>query len=424
MMAADAPAAGDGAFELRGRPRPAARFNRRALLLAAVGVATLIAATTMLALRPPRARDAGEARELYNVRHVAHADGLAELPATYADLPPPAITLGPPLPGELGEPILAAERELGLSEIGYPAASGPTPFRPNPELDAEREARLRAAQIAEAARESSVFFQLTNDARATADDAAPTLASVDAAGLLGNPFAFLPQAAAPGFGSPSGLDETLAHQNQMLDFLEKGPDVTIYNPHGLQDPVSPYQVMAGSIIPASLITGINSDLPGTVIAQVTQNVYDTATGEHLLIPQGARLIGAYDSVVAFGQSRALLVWQRIVFPDGSSLVIENLPATDESGYAGLEDKVDVHTWRLLQGVVLSTLLGVGTELTFDDDESDLVEAIRESAQSAGNQAGQRIVNRALAIQPTITVRPGWPLRVIVNRDLVLRPYRG
>jgi type IV secretion system protein VirB10 len=422
MTTADASRGGEAAFELRGRPRPVTRFNRRALLLAAVGVATLIAATTMLALKPPRARDAGEARELYNVRHVARADGLAALPATYADLPPP-ITLGPPLPGELGEPILAAERELGIAPSMYAAAPGPTPFRPNPELDAEREARLRAAQIAEAARESGVFFQLTNDARAGADDAAPALAGADV-GALGNPFAFLPPGSAPAPGSPSGLDETLAHQNRMLALLEEGPDEEIYNPHGLQLPVSPYQVMAGSIIPASLITGINSDLPGTVIAQVTQNVYDTATGGHLLIPQGARLIGAYDSVVAFGQSRALLVWQRIVFPDGASLVIENLPATDESGYAGLEDEVDFHTWRLLQGVVLSTLLGVGTELTFDDEESDLVEAIRESAQSAGNQAGQRLVNRALAIQPTITVRPGWPLRVIVNRDLVLRPYEG
>src|SRR5690606_15684309 len=103
----------------------------------------------------------------------------------------------------------------------------------------------------------------------------------------------------------------------------------------------------------------------------------------------------------------------------------NLPASDAAGYAGLEDEVDFHTWRLLQGVVLSTLLGVSTELAFDDDESDLVEALRESAQRAGDRAGQRIVNRALAVQPTITVRPGWPLRVIVNKDLVLgRPYGG
>ena len=110
-------------------------------------------------------------------------------------------------------------------------------------------------------------------------------------------------------------------------------------------------------------------------------------------------------------------------PDGSSIVIENLPATDTAGYAGLEDEVNFHTWRLLKGIALSTLLGVSTELTFGDDENDLVEAFRESAQDNANQVGHRITERNLNIQPTITVRPGWPLRIIVNKDMVLRPYR-
>jgi type IV secretion system protein VirB10 len=182
--------------------------------------------------------------------------------------------------------------------------------------------------------------------------------------------------------------------------------------------------MAGSIIAASLITGLNSDLPGVVVAQVTENVYDTVTGRTLLIPQGSRLIGSYDSVIAFGQSRALLVWRRIVLPNGSSIQIDNLPATDDAGYAGLEDEVDFHTWRLIKGVVLSTLLGVGTELSLGGEESDLLRALRESTQQNVNRAGQRITERNLNIQPTITVRPGWPLRVIVHKDLVLRPYRG
>src|SRR5690606_7983489 len=138
----------------------------------------------------------------------------------------------------------------------------------------------------------------------------------------------------------------------------------------------------------------------------------------------ARLIGSYDSVVAYGQSRALLVWQRIIMPDGSSVQIENLPATDASGYAGLADGVDFHTWRLLKGVVLSTLLGIGTELSLGSDESDLVRAIRESTQQNVNRAGQRITEKNLNIQPTITIRPGLPLRVIVHKDLVLRPYGG
>jgi type IV secretory pathway VirB10-like protein len=181
---------------------------------------------------------------------------------------------------------------------------------------------------------------------------------------------------------------------------------------------------AGSVIAASLVTGLNSDLPGFVIAQVSQPVFDSPTGRTLLIPQGARLLGRYDSVVAFGQTRALVVWQRILMPDGSSISVDNLPATDTQGYAGLADKLDLHSWQLLKGVGLSTLLGVGTQLSIGNDESDLVQAIRESAQQSGARAGDRVVQRALDVQPTIRVRPGWPLRVILHKDLVLPAWAG
>jgi len=194
----------------------------------------------------------------------------------------------------------------------------------------------------------------------------------------------------------------------------------VFNPHGLQTPVSPYQLMAGTIISASLVTGLNSDLPGFVVAVVTEHVYDTATGRHLLVPQGTRLVGKYDSVVAFAQERALVVWQRLIFPDGSSIVIDNLPATDTGGYAGLADEVDLHTWKLLKGVALATVLGVGSQLAFGSTNSDLVMALRESTQSTTNRAGQRLIERNLNVQPSITVRPGWPLRVIVHKDLVFR----
>jgi type IV secretion system protein VirB10 len=211
-----------------------------------------------------------------------------------------------------------------------------------------------------------------------------------------------------------------------LAFLKDAPEAEIYNPHALQKPISPYQLLAGTSIPASLISGLNSDLPGFVIAAVTENVYDTVSGRHLLVPQGSRILGKYDNVVAFGQERALVVWQRIIRPDGSSLVIDNLPATDSSGYAGLADGVDVHTWRLLKGVALATVLGVGSQLALGSSsgESDLVKALQQSVQGTTNRAGQRLVERDLAVQPTITVRPGWPLRIIVHRDLLLRPYRS
>jgi hypothetical protein len=195
-------------------------------------------------------------------------------------------------------------------------------------------------------------------------------------------------------------------QQRKADFLGSAGGQDDVNPHALTRAVSPYTLSAGSVIAASLITGINSDLPGFITAQVTQNAYDSVTGRTLLIPQGSRLIGSYDSVVAFGQKRALVVWQRIILPNGSSLRIDNMPASDARGFAGLADKVDLHTWQLLKGVVLSTLLGVGTELSIGG-EGDLVRAIRESTQQSASRAGDQIVSKNLNIQPTITVRPGW-----------------
>ena len=385
-------------------------------MVIAAGAMVLIFAALMVALRPPRANEGSENRELYNVTTKPRADGLEELPASYGDMKP---ELGAPMPGDLGSALLRAQQELGVDPASS-TLSAAAPFRPSPEDEAARAEALRQAKMAIEAREGAVFFQLSN--RGVNRQESESLSSVDAGSPISPPVLSLATRDETQFGPR--LDEDPNRQARKLAFLDEEVDQTIYNPHSLQLPVSPYQVMAGTIIPASLITGVNSDLPGQIIAQVTENVYDTVSGDILLIPQGARLIGEYDSVVAFGQSRALVVWSRLVNPDGSSIVIENLPGTDLQGYAGLEDEVDFHTWRLLKGIVLSTLLGVGTELSFDDNESDIVEALRESAQSSANQAGQRLINRTLNIQPTITIRPGWPLRVIVNKDLVLRPYEG
>jgi type IV secretion system protein VirB10 len=210
-------------------------------------------------------------------------------------------------------------------------------------------------------------------------------------------------------------------QTRKLSFVGAESEGSVYNSHTLQKPASPYQVMAGTIIPATLITGVNSDLPGMVIAQVTESVWDTVSGKYLLIPQGTRLIGSYDSVVAFGQSRALLIWKRMILPNGTSMEIDNLPATDEGGYAGLSDKIDRHTWTLLRGVGLSTLLGI-TAIDGSTDDSDLVKALRDSTRQSANQVGQKIVDKALNVQASLSIRPGWPLRVIVHKDLILQPY--
>jgi type IV secretory pathway VirB10-like protein len=179
-------------------------------------------------------------------------------------------------------------------------------------------------------------------------------------------------------------------------------------------------------VPAALITGIRSDLPGQITAQVTENIYDTPTGRARLIPQGTRLIGVYDSQVAFGQSRVLLVWTRLIMPNGRSIVLERQPGADTAGYSGLEDEVDNHWGALFRAALLSTLLGVGSELgstSGTGSNSDVITALRRGSSDSLNQTGQKVVQQNLNIQPTLTVRPGFPVRVIVNRDLVLDPYK-
>jgi type IV secretion system protein VirB10 len=391
---------------LRAAPRRVVRFRRSVIVGGAAAGSVAIAAMAWMALGPQafhvaRTPDAPPVQSDQR----RNAEAVADLPTDYSQVPAGTPILGPPLPGDLGHAIVDHQRQLGNSSAIPPnGAEGGNAQT----VEAERQ-RLDAQ--ATQAREAGLIVQSSGH---TASAAASTV--VSGAG------------ASPGGGEPSAAgklaldpDRDQNDQQRKLDFVGQSAANDIYNAHTLRTPASPYQVMAGSLIAASLMTGIDSDLPGMVIAQVTENVYDTVTGRILLIPQGARLIGSYDSVVAFGQSRALLVWQRIILPDGASIQIDNLPATDPAGYSGLSDKVDYHTWRLLKGVVLSTLLGVGTELAADD-ESDLVRAIRQSTQQSAAQAGQQIVTKQLNVQPTIRVRPGWPLRVVVHKDLVLRPW--
>ena len=186
---------------------------------------------------------------------------------------------------------------------------------------------------------------------------------------------------------------------------------------------SPNIVQAGSIIPAALITGIRSDLPGQITAQVTQNVYDSITGRILLIPQGARLIGEYDSQITAGQTRVLLAWDRLILPDGRSIVLERQPGTDAAGYAGLQDRVDQHWGNMLKAAAISTLLGIGSEMATNNNSS-LVQALRYGTQDTINQTGQQIVRRQLDVPPTLTIRPGYPLRIVITRDLVLESIGG
>lgn len=209
--------------------------------------------------------------------------------------------------------------------------------------------------------------------------------------------------------------------DKQLAFLNADVDRRTVTSDRVTAPASPFVLQAGSVIPAALITGIRSDLPGQITAQVTQSVYDSPTGSILLIPQGTRIIGQYDNNVGFGQNRVLLVWSRLIFPNGRSIVLERQPGADSEGYAGLEDGVDYHWWDLMKAAGLSTLLSVGTEVS-TSDEDRLVEAIKSGAESTISDAAQQIIQRQLQVAPTLTVRPGFQVRVIVTRDLVLEPY--
>ncbi|ENO97928.1 MULTISPECIES: TrbI/VirB10 family protein [Pseudomonadota] len=391
------------AVALRAQPRPVTRLNRRTLAMLTGGLSVAVLGATIWSLQPHR-RGAGEQTELYNVDRVSKSEGLDGLPSDYSKLPK-VPELGPPLPGDLGPAIVKSQQPVTAA---YTAPG----HDPNDALRKE----------AEAAAASSVFF------RSGAQAAAPVAQSRVAAapGFAANA-AFDPMAAGPASTAAQPADPTAVQnrQDQKEVFL-KGGSTETRNSGNLALPASPYQVMAGTVIAGALVTGIKSDLPGDVIATVTEPVFDTATGKFLLIPQGSRILGRYNSQVSYGQSRVQVVWNRIILPDTSSLTLDNLVGTDPAGYAGLEDDVDWHWNRIVAGAVLTTLLGVGAELAAPESRQDgnrIVIAGRDSAQDSINQVGQEITRRNMNIQPTLTTRPGLPVRIIVNRDLVLRPYQ-
>ncbi|MBZ9791625.1 conjugal transfer protein TraI [Rhizobium sp. 3T7] len=357
------------------------RLSRKMLASVAAMAMVGIGGALIYGLQTPTGGDGGE--ELYSTANRQTADGLAGLPRDYT-----GPMLGPALPGDLGRPILSAQN------AGQPVTPsvGPTPGVE------EAEQRRRAEE--EAARLSTVFFQSRQGSAAAATPG--VMANLDLGGLGGQP---------------------ATAQDRQRAFLDAAADRRTVTPDRVTPPASPFVIQAGAVISAALLTGIRSDLPGQITAQVTENIYDSPTGSVLLVPQGTRLIGQYDNSVQFGQRRVLLVWNRLIMPNGRSMVLERLPGADSQGYAGLEDGVDYHWWDLAKAAALSTLLGVGAELATDDNDR-LIRAIRDGAQDTINQAGQQIVQRQLQVAPTLTIRPGFPVRVIVIRDLVLEPYRS
>jgi type IV secretory pathway VirB10-like protein len=363
-------------LRLRGASKPVTRISRKALIITGGVLALGISGALVWSMRE---RDRAASQSVFQPA-APPPEQISSLPRDYLRRGDPPV-LGPPLPGDLGRPILSAQRArsagaaeaITLSETSPQAAVARSPqpaapLRPDPRADARNAARV-----------SGLFAT----ARARPADAPPTMAA--------------------GAGTSAADQRTTS-------------------PERLQGPASPYLLQAGSIIPAALVTGLRSDAAGLAVAQVSQDVYDSLGGHHRLIPAGARLIGDYETTTHAGQSRLSVAWTRLILPSGRSIVLDKLLAADVQGMAGLQDGVDRHGKAVLAAAALSTVLAIGAEAGQAGDGSDLERAIRRGASQSVSDVGQQAVGRSLALTPTLTIRPGAPLRVLLSRDLVLEPY--
>lgn len=354
------------------------RLSRKVIVSAAGIAIAVVIATVGYALLPEK--DAPP-RELFKTGAVVLPEQLTNSPRDYDRVP----KLGPPLPGDLGKPILDAGNPL--PEANPPPTAMPS-FQTSvvPEMRASTGPADALQQQRDAARASQLFF--------------PSRAQ--------------PETQAVGSYAPPS--DVITGRRRLAAASEEDTDGR------LDAPANPRVIQAGTVIAAALITGIQSDLPGIVIAQVTENVYDSPSGTMLLIPQGARLIGDYSADVGFGQNRVQLQWTRLIMPDGRSQQLASFPATDTAGYSGLKDKTKYHWAGVLKAAMISTLLGAGAEFGAGDDRN-LVRALRRGSQDSINRAGEQIVSRELNIRPSLTIRPGFPVRVMVTRDLIMDDAR-
>jgi type IV secretion system protein VirB10 len=379
--------------------RPQPRTLKRGPVLAAAGaLAGIVGLAAIIALSPrgEQAKAATPTLPDGPAKTVSLPDTLKNAPGNDSDLHPPP-QLGPPLHG------------------AQPPAKGGAPLAPEGHSTfASSSRRDEQGKV----RASPILVDLENPTQ----DSSPV--PPVAAQLPGPPAATQPAAGSSGLSSAGGDPNLQQHKS---DFLSRdGVNTSSYLNQPLVLPRSPYEVKAGTIIPTTLITGINSDLPGQIIGQVRENVYDTVTGEYLLVPQGSRLVATYDSAVAFGQDRVLVCWNRLIRPDGISISLECMPGVDLAGYSGFADEVDHHWWRILSGVAIGTLLSATAEKSQGNVAGynpTMPQLWASNAGGAINQAGQQITQKNLAIQPTIRVRPGFSVNVIVTKDIVLLPYK-
>jgi type IV secretion system protein VirB10 len=358
-------------LELRGAPLASARLSRKAAMIA-IGALALVAVLIMINLtrEPPKKAEEAVAKQALepalNAPRALTESIPDAAPTTSADEPPV---------------LPAARTRRGGGGEGRATR------------DPEEEARLADTAIGK--------FAMPEVEAAT--DAAPGSAE-------------------DGASEDRADDADLNRQAQKLAFLgERRASAALGSP--VRAPASRFEIKTGTVIPSMLLTELNSDLPGEIVAQVTQNVYDTATGNELLIPQGTKLFGRYDSKVAFGQGRLLVSWHRLIFPDASTLELGGMAGHDEAGKSGFHDRVNNHYGRIFGAGLLTSLISAGYALTQDRSNSVLTQPTDQQvvAAAVGQQMamlGVEIARRNLQVQPTIEIRKGYRLNVMVNKDVV------
>jgi type IV secretory pathway VirB10-like protein len=410
----------DERINVHGTPPAVTRVSRRAVLLVGVFGASLGLVVLMLGFgdhNPPR-RD-GPADE-NAIRPSGPIESVKNLPQDYSF---DVTRLGGSYDGLSNRSAAPSTGPVG------PSAEDRALAQAMRELAEQRRKLLDQQQKEEqAALDSPLLFGGAKSLAASTGTAPTTMPTVvmlgpDSNRAIGLSAAGNNQDSSATVGLSGGANQT--HQQEKEAFLTQGAAVEPYLSKPLLNPISKYELKAGSVIPGALVTAINTDLPGEVIGQVTENVFDSVTGEYLLIPQGSKLLGKYQSLVTNGQNRALVVWQRLIYPNGNSIVLDGMPGTDESGAAGLQDKVDYHLDKLAEGTALSTALAYAGNLARNPNSSsgnNGQDVVGDTVAQQANRIGEKIIDRELDVQPTITIRQGWPLRVLVNKDMILEPY--
>jgi type IV secretion system protein VirB10 len=375
------------------------RFSRRAVgvVVAAVILVTVLAIGHGLTSRPTVKAVGDATQSSAPVNPTTTNDAINTLPGSYADPKLARIAESHSAASPAGPLGWAAGDQKVPSAMSSPALPTTVP---------ERDQRSPHA------REAGFSFA-----------GGETVAPLQGAGTQAPVIPTMPAFSGPANSTTTSRDDD-NRQDDKTAYLERERTGRWTLKEKLQHPPSAYTVLTGTVIPGVLITGIDSDLPGQIEGQISENVYDTVTGRYLLLPQGTRLIGSYDSRITYGQSRVLVVWTRLIRPDGSSMDLEGMPGVDLSGYAGATGRVDRHLGRLLTAVLLGSLIQAGTSAGTSYVDPTFTDRARQGAGQGVNEATQQLVRKELQLQPTVEVAPGSRFNVFTTRDLVIPPYAG